>query len=292
MARMTDQRRPTIADLKKTGRPLTLTGENGSMDVWIQKLGPDDIDAIVTKARAARVVADRKYQDRESEEYLAVLEGFIGWEPETLIEFLVNNHKASELEDKVAAEVAYSHDSEWFDEKAGTSIIDDLRAAWIGDDDTPGLKLAYARDPEDPDALRVFSEMQRFIELVDIQIEQEADQYREFVKVLPLDELRNEVAKVYIEIELDQVYRHALEYAQIWRCTRQPDDPDEFHFNTYAEVRRVDEDHRNQILEAYRSIAVDVIEGKELPATPSSSPSSGEAGPTDTETSSPAASPA
>lgn len=278
----TERRPPTIRELRQTGTTVVLQGDNDQeLEVWVQKVTPDDFQEVLHRASARRAEVTLELQDHESVRYKALLDIIADWDKDTLVAFLVQ-HEVAQLEEKIYAEVSLAESSDWWDDDLGYSTFEDIRIAWVGTPDTEGLRAIYARDPEDPHAKRVFEAMQHLIEEVDARTAADRDQVRAMHEPRHIEDLRGEVIDKYADLETQAAYHREFETAQVFVATRHADERSQRVFSNVREVRD-NPDWREQILVALREMRIDPTEGKGQPAAPSSSRSSGPAGDSETQ---------
>lgn len=269
--------RPSVLDLQRTGKLATIKGApteacpSGEMQVWIQKVNSDDSDDAYRRANAARVRKLQALENHDSDDYQALLVGFMDWNDDQLRAFLVEA-EMSKNQDLIVAEFAYGEDSEWWDDESETSRIDGLIDAWIGPKGETGLREVYAADPEHKEAAECFAQIVAFETALQERLDEEEAELKNSHAMQPTGVLREEVAKLYCEVAANQAYRKTLDHALIWVCTRDPIERWRKHFATYEAVKDLDDDRRAQILREYADLEVGGIQGKEQPAVTSSSP--------------------
>lgn len=274
----------TLGDLWVRGKPLTITGpvtmtgddgtereEERSVDVWIRKMNPVEQEEAFRKGRAKRAVALSAARNKESDEYLACLcDAYDMGPPNAIAEFLVGmviGEHAMKIEAELAGE------GEWAEE----SYLEGLRDAWFGDKDAgvPGLVEKWLEDPDDPDAARVFAEMERFKNLVNERLEQTKAELRAQWEQLDDEELYHKAAEKLAEAAAADAF--SLEYwrTEIHIATRRADDHKKLYFTNRSQVDELQPETFTQLRDAFRLLEVPLITGKDSPPDPDSSTPSG-----------------
>jgi hypothetical protein len=292
MGNRSKQRR--LGDLYVMGTPVEVTGRLGDVTtVWVQKLDPVDHDTCVRKAKAARARARASYRDTDSEEYLDARDTVESIPRETLIETIISP-EVDKIRESVRAELSMGEDSEW----AKDDYLSGLYDEW-GD----ALSARYEEDPDDPEALRVLAEFERFEAALKEALDPQVDELRTMWTAADESALQEKALEVLIERQLQERWLEEFVRSEVWLATREacehclseidearrridagepPQDAKNLHQDPhprYYFVDRVEVDrlppHVRSYLEAvYMQVAVDATEGKDLPETGASSGSS------------------
>lgn len=245
-----------LTDLYKIGRDVPVpdpeTGED--IVVWVQKLTPAQEKEAVTKARPARArIASVKRLPEDSDEkwfYYDQLDEDRFSTKRKKLEFLVATDVAefaASITEKTASE------GEWADD----DYLISLRGAW-----NDGLKKKYALDPDDPEASRVLSELERF----DNEIK-DAVADRENELIFELDDLSDEeidrrVVRQLIENEAVSEMYAEYNNQKLLLATRYQDDHERFYFNDRSEIDDLAFEPKIKLLGALMAMDMNGIEGK------------------------------
>lgn len=258
-----------LADLYVTGVPLTVKDPQGNeVDVWLQKPNPVDHESCIRRANAARARLLLRRDDEESEDWQsAYSEAADFGDREAMITYVISPRLA-EKQQSIQAELALE------DEWAKDGYLQGIYDAWEGDSEAEGFKAAYARDPEDPEALRVLNEMRRFDQAIADQLEPEIVTLRRDYEGMSDAELLRRVTNRVLETKADRAWLRELNYSELFYAVREPDDHTTRHFQKRAELDVAAPEVIGQLLTAYRTLVVDPAEGKDSAATDDSSPSS------------------
>lgn len=239
-----------------TGDPVT---------VYIRKLNPVDQETAFRRANAARARSLIAARDPDSDEATAFLGQAmdVGGRDE-LISFL-NASKIATFRETKEAEIG--DDEEWKKD----DYLQGLYDAW-----NDGLDQVHAlNDADDPtfaDAVRVFSEMQRFSEQVDELVRDEDDRLKESFSSTSLAELQETVADELVVLNGDSIWVREYRRCQVWLCTRTPEDHGKRYFGSREEVNELPGEVYGRLVEELTTLTVEVPEGKDLPLADSSLP--------------------
>lgn len=261
-------RKRTLNDLYQVGRTVEIDdGQGDPVAVWIQKLNPNDHEQALRKASAARAVLLTYKNAPDSEEWqLAYSDTHDLGDRDVLVDFLAQDaitKKRMSLEAEIAA------DDEW----AKDEYLQGLFDAWRG-----GVNADFARDAEDPEAKRVFDELKRYADQVTERLEKALPGIKREFAVLPDEELRQNAVEQLLMRRADNAFVKEYEICEIWLAARKPEDHSKYYFNDRDQVRSLAPKVYEQLLNAYREISVDPIEGKGSEETPDSSTSSEQSG--------------
>lgn len=310
------QRRRTLGELYKIGRPfkiddgatewVNVLDENqaivrdangepvlnevplGPVEVWLHKLTDIEMSTVFRNAGAAmsRVIAGRR--SRDSDDWHAIRSDVtLTFSRDECIEQLTDNEmtgKRALLEDKVKG---FTHPGPDGEDELGEwgkdGYADGLLEAWH-----KGLKGIHALKPEDPEANRVLSEIERFNAEVDEEWKYEVEQERAVFEARSDEDLIDQLTDLLVDRMGKIAWVDEYNINVLFLATRKCEgvDPDnktkclcrgsnrkheEFHFGSIEEARGVDKDIRDKMIEAYESFVVDVISGKGSPGNPASS---------------------
>lgn len=257
-----------LADLYVVGKMVAIDdGQGDPVEVWLQKLNPIDQEKAMRGANAARArfLAIRK--DTDSDEYNSLYsQVYDVGDVDQLVEYLI----APELGKlAIARESELAEEDEW----ANDNYLQGLRDAWEGNDETPGLMEVYHRNPEDKEAAAVYAGLKKFMEQVEKSLEGERKALKKEYANRDIERLREDVLVQLIDVQADIEWMKEFRKAEVWLAVREPNDPKKRYFSTREEVDELSLEVQTRLMEAYRSLSVDVVEGKDLEATEDSSPS-------------------
>lgn len=283
------------SDLFVVGRPVVLPNddpEQPPVTVWLQKLSPLDFQAVHRKANAAKAPILNAKLDRDSEEYQSILAQALETitDEEQARQFLAGDHLMTQTS-VIAAQVEHAKadepdedgndDGEWLKD----GYLQGLMDAWAD-----GLDRVYAEDAEDPEAKRVLAEIARFNAQIDERLTDERDDFLDTLANVPYEDLLHRCVELYIDTKAAQLYLDTQFRARIWCATRDcegvdPDRPGKClcrgsqkhrdpHFESLDQVRALPMIVFKALHDAYEEMSVDVVEGKDLPSRPASSPPS------------------
>jgi hypothetical protein len=257
-----------LADLYVVGQMIKIDdGQGDPVEVWLQKLNPIEQEKAMRQANAARsrFLSIRKNMDSDEYQSLNSQVYDVG-DKQQLIEYLIAPEMGKLA---VARESEISEEEEW----SKDNYLQGLRDAWEGDDDTPGMYERYHTDPEDPEAKAVFEGLKKFTLQVEKSLEGEKKALIRDLEGRDIDKLREDVLVQLIDVQADIEWMKEFRQAEVYYAAREPSDHKRRYFNGREEVGELSMEVQTRLLEAYRSLSVDVIEGKDLQATDDSSPS-------------------
>lgn len=254
-----------LSDLYVTGKEVVINDDSDSepIVVYLQKLNPLENETALRKAGAARARVMAWSKDSESEEYLSVRSEVLDIDStDTLIEYLIQEELANRYS---SAEAAVSAEDEWKTD----DYYQGLRDAWEG-----GVSEAWASDPEDPESRRVYDELTRFNDIVNARVEGEAEGLRKDWRNVHVDDLRDEVTKKFIKMRGDMEWLREFRKQELYAATREAENHKKLYFESRTELDMLAPEVAKRLMDEYESLSVDSVEGKDLPVTPDSSPSS------------------
>jgi hypothetical protein len=272
-----------LLDLYTTGRMVEIADGRGQpVEVWLQKISPMDHEVCLRRANAARARMLMHRNDPNSEEWQATYAEVddIGLR-NGLVDFLVGTKVATKRQ-------AVEAETEAKDEWAKDGYLAGLLDAWEGTtDEDKSMKEVHAEDPTDPDAQKIFEEMQRFVGQVDKAMEPVEKGVRKELERESDDDLRKMIIDVYIQGRADSVWVRELNISELFYAARDPEDRNTRYFTSRDELDSLAPEVIGGLLEPYRALIVDVTEGKESAETDVSSVSSEPPTQQDSEVSSP-----
>ena len=255
-------------DLKRRLAALYVVGEEVSFDdpdggkpitVWLQKLNTVEKDKVVRKANAQRqavlTLKKRPQSDGDVKPFVdEVVNNFN--ERDLMIEFLeaedINN-----LRNKKEAEIAAS--SEWSDE----SYLEGLVDAWDGQDGEAGLRDVWIHEPDDPEAQRVYNELDRFAKQVEKEMEKPLKRIHDDYLETSDEELSQLLVNKAIEVQADMRWIEVYRRAELVYAVRDPEDHTVRIFDSFEDIGGLQPEVFNDLSAAYRELTVEPAEGKE-----------------------------
>lgn len=261
-------KRKKLVDLYKRSTTVTIGDGEDTVEVAIVKLNDIDTDEVLRKANAARarILADRN--NKTSELYLSVWSEVDEFATEDDPSFLVSHVTIQELAkraESIEAELGGADDSEW----AKDDYLQGLRDAWEG-----GLKERHVEDPEDPESKKVLAELTRFVDEVNVKVEEEREDLAAVYETMPFDVLREKVVKASLQSVAESAWWTEYRLHRAYLTTREPHDHSIRHFDNRLDVDATNSEVRSQLFAYYEAMAVDDREGKGSPGTPGSSATS------------------
>lgn len=253
---MTKKKR--LSDLYVVGRELTFGDDDDQVTVFMKKMNPIDQESAIRKANSARSRMLSILRDRDSDEYFAVLGQTedIG-NHEALVEFVI----ASKLMDfRQAREAELAAEEEW----AKDNYLQGLRDAWEDE-----LKEVHFTKPTD-ESTRVLAELTRFDEAVNALVVAEHDELFHTYSKRTDDELRKNAADAMISMAADTTWVREFRKAEIFYSVFEEDKKTRY-FEDFEEIDGLSTEVIIRLMEAYRNLEMDPIEGKFSRGTASSS---------------------
>ncbi len=251
-----------LADLYVRGKEVVIDDGEGGVKVWLQKLNPVEHESAMRNANAQRARALAVKKNVEGAEYQAVMSQVYDLDVDSLIDYLV----MPEIQKyQVAREEENAAEEEW----SKDNYLQGLRDSW-----NDRLELAYAEDPENVDAKRVFEELQRFDAQVEKLTEGFEDNRRKDYASQAVESLQEKVATQFIEMQADMNWMKEFHRNELYYSVREPDHHKSRYFSSLEELDQLSQEVTIALQTEYRSLVVDVTEGKGSQATDDSSPSS------------------
>jgi hypothetical protein len=266
-----------LTDLWVTGRDLLLDDGSGEpIPVWVQKMNPVEASEAMRRCDAARAKALTIRSDPSSIGYQAIKASVldIGEDLDRIADILLAEDRMKAVQ---STESRLANEEEW----SKDNYLQGLRDAWADD-----LERRWLEDKTDPEAARVWSEMNRFTTLVGEMVDNEMEVLKEVAMGRPLEDLQDDLVQRLLDIEANQRWLEELHRCEIFFGTRETDDHRRRCFAERAEVDELSPMAYQRLRTAYENLEVDVLEGKGSPAPISSSPLSGPPGEEETATSS------
>jgi hypothetical protein len=258
-----------LTDLWVVGRELSLDDGSGEpIKIWIQKLNPVEAGETTRRCDAVRAKLLAARHERSGVTYQAVQAVVmdIGNDVARIADILL-------AEDRVrlvnSTEARMANEEEW----SKNNYLQGLRDAW-----TDGVERRWLEDKTDPEADRVFTEINRFTEAVGELVDAEMDVMREAMMTRPLLELQDDLVQRLLELDSNQAWVEELRRCEIYYGTRETGDHRRRCFADRDEVDDLSPTTYQRLRAAFENLEVDVLEGKGSPAPTPSFPSSGQPG--------------
>lgn len=255
---MTKKRR--LSDLFVVGREIEFDDGGGEpLKVWLQKLNPVEHETAMRRAAGARarVLSGRHEAELEMARDEAAQFGRDGW-----IEFLASDilgKKLTSIESELAAE----------DEWAEQDYLQGLKDVW-----ETSMEQVLKEEPDDPNALRVREELDRFRVEYEKRVEGERERIIKDLEAKDDDDLERRVVDRLIGTRGDLAWLTEFRKCEVWLATRDADDHHCKYFTSREEVDDLSQTVLMRLMGEYQDISVDPLEGKDSGAIPNSSASS------------------
>ncbi len=256
------EQRRRLTDLYARGEEVNLAPEGEApFPVWVRNMTPADAEVSYLKASARRasVLALGKEQP-PSDLYLTLKSEVESLSRENLVLWVTT---ADITERRAVIEARVGGSEEWSKERYLVS----LQERYLDEDFTE----RRTSSPEDPEVLRVTSELERFQAEVDGEIAEATRIAEQDTEELPVEELFKRVLESMVGTHADAAWLAEFQRCQIWRCVYEAEDHSKPLFNTRAEVDAEQVEIIEQLKTVIDRIHVPDIEGKGLGETQDSS---------------------
>lgn len=264
-------KRRRLADLYVRGRELTVDdGSDDPVTIWIQKLNEIERESILRRANAAKARHILECDDEGSEVFFSTYG--------TVRDYLDRDQMVNLVISEDLAKARQRFEAQMLDDEEGwgkDNLLQSLLDSWTGDDDNPGFAATIAEDPNDPEALKVKAELDRYEADLDGQVEKEQKRLAREWEDAPVDDIARKATRVLLDRRADETFMREWSRQQIFYSVRDPDDHHKRYFGTVAEVDDLDDQIREFLDQQCTSLFVTPTEGKESPPKPDSSTSSG-----------------
>jgi len=263
-------KRRRLGDLYVLGKEVVINdGLGESVEVWIAKLNDVDRESLLRRSSAAKARFLMEGRDEQSETYQATWAQVVGFDDREGLISVVIADDVVKYRIRVEAEVSADEET-WGKEGYLQGLVD----SWLGDPDNPGLVVTHIEAPDDPEVVRVMSELERYNDEVMKRVNDEADRLQGDWEHVSEEELWAKAAHKLIDRRAEEVFSKEYERQELFYSVREPDLHHVRYFATVSEIDDLDERIREQLLRVYNELVVDAIEGKDSPATTGSSNSS------------------
>jgi hypothetical protein len=250
-----------LQDLYVVGKELIFDdGEGDPITVFLRKMTPIQYETALRLANAARARMLAARNDQDGDDYQSLNGLVLEYDRDTLLSYLtadLRQDKRPVIEERLGAE------DEWTD----NDYLQGLKDAW------QDLQWAHAKDPEDPDAKRVFDEFKRFDAQIEAELDAEVDDFVEAMSDQGMDALREKVMEKVLDVQGSIAWLAEYRRCEVWMATRDVDHKTPY-FDSRKEVDELPREIFQRLSEEYQALTVEPTEGKDSGATPDSSPSS------------------
>lgn len=246
-----------LADLFVVGKEIVFDdGQGEPITIWLQKLNPVEHETAMRRANGARstVLTGKNEVEREIADDDAAEFGRDGW-----VEFLASDalgRKIPALEAELAAEEEWSKDD----------YLQGLKDVWDA-----SMQKALEEDPDDPSALRVRDELERFRVLLDAHVERERDSLVAEFNSRSDEDLQKRVVEKLLQTRADIAWLSEFRRCEVWLSTRLADDHRKKYFESRDEVDDLSQEVLIRLMNEYQDLGVDPLEGKDSGAMQPSS---------------------
>jgi hypothetical protein len=243
-----------LSDLYVVGKEATIEAPEGSVTVWIQKLSPVEHDTALRRANARRaktLAISRLHEDGEARDSFTNELFDIAPDRDTVIDFLVGEEVAKIY---AAREAELADEEKW----SKDDYIQGLKDSWLEE-----MYDRYVTDPEDEEALKVKSELDRFQGELNKIIEGESKTFRKDFEAMNDDKLTKMATDKLIEGHANMEWLTEYRKCEVWLGTKENAKSKKSYFQNREEVDSLANEVLGQLIEAYQGLSVDVTEGKD-----------------------------
>jgi hypothetical protein len=249
-----------LTDMYRVEKSITFDdGQGDPITVVVRKMNPVDHQSALRYANAARSRAAALKNHPEDDEYQAQWALVLDYDRESLTRYLLEDFRINR---SPILEAELADDEEW--KKDG--YLDGLQHDWMDH-----LKDVYAADPEDVDAKRVFTELQRFTDKLDEIVQAAVDNLEDDLEKKSEQDLRQQVFDKLFSSYASIAWLNEYRRCEVAYSVR-TEDGKERYFKHRDEVSELPTEIFQQLQEAYRELTVEVQEGKDSLVTEGSSP--------------------
>ncbi len=247
---------PRLTDLYVVGKHFDVEVEDVKIPLWVQKMNPAEHQEAVLAANAKRAVwlSLKKQHELEekTQEYLAVANEVdeIASVREALIDLLALTQMVS-FRIRREAEVAF--EEEWAEDNYYNGLVD----SWNSE-----LAERYEKNPEDPEAKRVFDEIQRFNVQVESLVEKERMRVVQDLVEKPDHVLYRRAVDTIIDTRADAAWVNEYKFYQLYLSVRDANTKGRY-FSSVSEVKSLDPRIVELLNTFLDDLITDSITGKE-----------------------------
>lgn len=254
-----DQRR-RLTDLYARGEAVNVapTSEEPYM-VWVRKMTPADAEIAYLKAGARRASTLALEREEPPSDLYLTLKGEVDLlSRENLIVWVASSTLAGK---KTLIEARVAGEEEWAKERYLILLQERFS--------DPDFLAKLTETPEDPEVVRVSSELARYREAVNKEIEYEQGICMSDAEYMDDESLRHEVMQSMIGTHADAAWLNEFQRCQVWRCSFLIEGTDHTQrlFNSREEVDEEQVEVTNILKAAIDRIHVGDVEGKDSQQT-------------------------
>lgn len=263
-------KRRRLSDLYVRGKELSVSdGEGEPVKVWLAKMNELDRESALRRANAAKAKFTLTSENEESEAFAAAYAEIRDLSDREEVTLFIIADEVAQARRRLESE-ALTDEEGWGKNDYLAGLLD----AWQGDEDNRGLAEVQAEDPEDPEAKRVWGEIQRFHDEITKSTEMETERLLKDFELTDIEALRRKATHRLLEMQSVETFVREYRRQQIFYAVREPDNRHKRYFGTVAEIEDIDDELRDFLLEQYDGLVVERREGKGSPQLEDSSNSS------------------
>lgn len=247
-----------LSDLYVLGKELEVTGPEGTVTVWLQKMNPVDHETALRRANARRanVLSISRFNDDSDEKKVELRASYmnelfdVAPDRDSIIEFLATDRVSKVY---AAREAELAAEDEW----AEDDYLQGLKDSWNDE-----MSERFVMDAEDEEAARVMAELNRFNDELTKELVSEREvAVREF-EGWSDEKLVKEATDKLIEAAADMEWLTEYRKCELWKGVRDPKTK-KFYFNSREEVDQLSGVILSQLIQGYSNLNVDSVEGKD-----------------------------
>ena len=254
----------SLKDLYQIGKVYEIRGpvqgeddviEMVDIPVWVSKISQLEERECANRASRARgalqAILHLPLDHSDWDEYkYRVLDYDMAGRDDQII-FLIN----TEMEQyKLSAREKLADTDEW----AKDDYLISLEEAWES-----SLRDVYIQDSDDPEAKRVFDALKKFMDEIEKEVEAEQINLIEGYSDETDEEILEKTLRGFIDAESNAAFVNEFRKWQIFYSIRQVDDHSERYFESREELDYLDDTILADLKEAFMSMSVDALEGKD-----------------------------
>lgn len=270
-------RRRRLTDLYRVGRLIEFNDglDPEPVSVWVQKPNEIEMSNIYRRAGAQKSRFMTRADDVDSDEYQDALGDLRELGDDDIILTLAMAAETGRARSRIESQLENDPEGEW----AKDDYLQGLFDSWNGDAENPGLKDAYALDPEGDtpegaEALKIMAELKRFQDQVNERFDVERERLLTEWQAMPKDQVEHLAVKHFVENDATEIFMQEFNRQAIFYAVRDPDERDKRYFGTRQEVDLLPDVVVTRLMIEVNEFIVSSSEGKGLPATTDGSPPS------------------
>jgi len=259
-----------LADLFRVGQDFSIDDGEGGVSVYLAKMNPVQSETAIRKANATRAKFLSSVKDKDGEDYLSIANEVLDLSKEDLVLYAAADASSKKVD---VWEAEFLNESEWSKDDYLQGLLD----SWNGDAEDPGLQSVYAdgeEDSKDPEALRVFSEMERYEDSLREFVNKERSHIEEEMESFSVEKLQDIMIEAMVGVQSDMAWMIEYRKCEVWLGTYTITKPHTPYFATRSEVDALEGETLTRLIAGLGMLNVEVDEGKDSPLTEVSSLSS------------------